>query len=149
MKKILVIGMISSFFSAGAFAAACPTTTSGAAIAAGATTGGTQDTEQCICDGGTAKKNTINGGSAQATLTTPIFVQRGFDVQCSANTLVSYNEVSPTGFAVGSGSKKGNRAFKGSTAGGGIAEAGVCPTSGCTATEVTAANLAATADSSS
>ena len=149
MKKILVIGLISSVFSVGAFAAACPTATSGATIAAGATTGGTLNTEQCICDGGIARRNTVNGGSAQTTLTTPIFVQRGFDVQCSANTLVSYNEVAPTAFAVGSASRKGNRAFKGSSAGGGIAEAGVCPATGCTATEVTAANAAATADSSS
>lgn len=149
MKKILVIGLISGFFSVGAFAAACPATSSGATIAAGAVTGGTTNTEQCVCDGGKAIKNTVNGGSTsqRSALTTPIFVLQGFDVQCSANTLVSYNEVSPTGFAVGSGSRKGNQAFKGSTAGGGIAAMPTsCPASGCTATEVTAANLAATAD---
>lgn len=150
MKKILVVGLISSFFSAGAFAAACTATatTSAQAGAAGSATAPTTG-EQCVCDGGTAFKNTVNGGASNATITTPIFVQRGFDVQCSANTIVSYNEVSPTGFAVGSGSRKGNRMFKGSTAGGGIAEAGTCATTGCTGANVTTANAAATTDSSS
>jgi hypothetical protein len=151
MKKILVIGLISSFFSAGAFAAACTataTTSSSTPIAAGATTGGTAATEQCVCDGGAAVKSTVNGGKGQ-TATTPIFLQSGFDVQCSANTIVSYNEVSSTGFAVGSGSKKGNQSFKGSSAGGGIAKHLDCAASGCIATDVTAANVQAALDSSS
>jgi len=151
MKKLLIVGLISSVFSAGAFAAACTataTTSPGGVQTAGAATGGTAGTEQCVCDGGTAVKSTVNGGKGQ-TATTPIFLQSGFDVQCSANTIVSYNEVSSTGFAVGSGSKKGNQSFKGSSAGGGIAKHLDCAASGCIATDVTAANVQAALDSSS
>jgi hypothetical protein len=83
------------------------------------------------------------------TATAPIFLQTGFDVQCSANTIVSYNEVSSTGFAVSSGSKKGNQSFKGSSAGGGVAKHLDCAASGCIATDVTAANVQAATDSSS
>lgn len=153
MKKILVIGLISGFFSAGAFAAPCDATGGAQAAVSGAAG---PSGEQCVCNGKTAVKSTVQGGAgtvigdpASAITTAPIFLKTGFDVQCSANTLVSYNEVSGVAFAVASGSVKGNRAFKGSSAGGGIAEAGVCPTTGCTATEVSAANVAATTDSSS
>lgn len=148
MKKILIAGLISGFFSAGAFAAAC--TGTGSAQTAGAASGGTANTEQCICNGGTAVKSTVNGGKG-STATTPIFVLTGFDVQCSANTLVSYNEVSPTAFAVASGSVKGNQTFIGSSAGGGIAVSASCTGTGksCTAGDVTTANAAATTASSS
>ncbi|MDO9272181.1 MAG: hypothetical protein Q7T94_04085 [Rugosibacter sp.] len=151
MKKLLVIGLISSFFSAGAFAAACTataTTSPGGPQTAGSAAGGTAATEQCVCDGGKAEKSTVNGGKG-STATAPIFLQTGFDVQCSANTIVSYNEVSSTGFAVGSGSKKGNQSFKGSSAGGGVAKHADCAPSGCVATDVTAANVQAATDSSS
>lgn len=148
MKKILIAGLISGFFSAGAFAAACDGT--GSAQAAGATSGGTANTEQCICNGGVAVKSTVNGGKGN-TATIPIFVLTGFDVQCSANTMVSYNEVSPTAFAVASGSVKGNQTFIGSSAGGGIAVSAPCTGTGksCTAGDVTTANAAATTASSS
>lgn len=149
MKKILVIGLISSFFSAGAFAAACTataTTSAQAGAAGSATTPATG--EQCVCDGGTAFKNTVNGG-AGTTVTTPIFIKTGFNVQCSANTIVSYNEVNSNAFAVASGSKKGNKTFVGSSAGGGIAESANCATTGCVATNVTTANGVATTASSS
>ncbi|MBT9460031.1 MAG: hypothetical protein IV084_00040 [Rugosibacter sp.] len=145
MKKILVIGLISSFFSAGAFAAACDAT--GGAQTAGSATPSAG--EQCVCNGKTAVKSTVNGGKGGAAITAPIFVQTGFDVQCSANTLVSYNEVAPTAFAVASGSVKGNKTFKGSSAGGGIAESANCATTGCTAANVTTANGVATTESSS
>lgn len=144
MKKILVIGLISSFFSAGAFAAACDAT--GGAQTAGSATPGFG--EECVCNGKTAVKSTVNGGKS-GVITTPRFVQTGFDVQCSANTLVSYNEVAPTAFAVASGSVKGNKTFKGSSAGGGIAESASCATTGCTAGDVTTANGVATTESSS
>lgn len=151
MKKIFVIGLISGLFSAGAFAAACPDTSSGALVAAGATTGGTAATEQCICDGGTARKNTVNGGSG-TVLTTPIFVKNGFDVQCSNNTLVSYDEVSGTAFAVSSGSKKGNQSFIGTSNGGSVTTSAKCTgtNDACTAANVTTAHgVAVTAASAS
>lgn len=146
MKKILIAGLISTFFSAGAFAAACdgtggPQTAGSATPAAG---------EQCVCNGKTAVKSTVNGGKG-AAVTTPIFLATGFDVQCSANTIVSYNEVTPTAFAVAAGSVKGNQTFTGSSAGGGVAVNAPCtgPGSSCTFGDVTNANAVATTASSS
>ncbi|TAJ21698.1 MAG: hypothetical protein EPO60_03475 [Rugosibacter sp.] len=147
MKKLLVIGLISSFFSAGAYAAAC--TTGGGAQAAGSATTPVTG-EQCVCNGGAAIKSTVNGGSG-TVITTPIFVKNGFNVQCSANTLVSYNEVSGTAFAVASGSMKGNQSFAGSSNGGAVTTSAKCTgtNSACTAGDVSTANAAATTASSS
>lgn len=150
MKKILVIGLISSFFSAGAFAAAC-TTGGGAQAAVSGATG--PSGEQCVCNGGAAVKSTIQGGSGtvigatgSAITTAPIFLKTGFDVQCSANTLVSYNEVSGTAFAVASGSMKGNQTFIGSSNGGAVTTSAKCTgtNDACTAADVTTANGLAT-----
>jgi len=146
MKKLLIAGLISGLFSAGAMAAAC--TGTGGAQAAGAAAGGTANTEQCVCNGKTAVKSTVNGGKG-TTATAPVFLASGFDVQCSANTLVSYNEVSPTAFAVGSGSAKGNQTFQGSSAGGGVSKSADCAATGCTSADVTTATAAAATASSS
>jgi len=147
MKKLLVIGLVSSFFSAGAFAAACSgdgtVVTAVAAPSSTATTG-----EMCACNGGIAARATINGGPG-VPVSPAVFVNTGFAVQCSANTIVSYNEVSGVAFAVASGSRKGNKTFKGSSAGGGIAESATCATTGCTGGDVTTANGVATTESSS
>lgn len=141
MKKTLIVGLASTFFSAAAFAAACAG--GGGAQAAGAATGGTAATEQCVCNGGTAVKSTINGGSGTVN-SAPIFIKNGFDVQCSANTLVSYNEVSPNAFAVGSGSTKGNQSFVGSTAGGAVTTSAKCTgtADACTPANITTATAA-------
>jgi hypothetical protein len=127
MKKILVIGLISGLCSTGAFAGACSYAGTGAAAADVATP--TAATEQCACNGGSAQKTKINGG-AGTVVATPVFVKTGFDVQCSANTVVSYNEVSGTLFAVGSGSAKGNQLYVGTSNGGSI----TASTTGCTGT---------------
>jgi hypothetical protein len=127
MKKILVIGLISGLCSTGAFAGACSYAGTGAAPVAVATPAAA--TEQCACNGGSAAKNTINGG-AGAVVGTPVFVKTGFDVQCSANTIVSYNEVSGTLFAVSSGSGKGNQLYAGTSNGGAI----TASTTACTGT---------------
>lgn len=76
-----------------------------------------------------------------------IFVKTGFDVQCSANTIISYNEVSATGFAVAGGSRKGNQTVQGSSAGGAVTTSAKCASdSGCAGTDVsTALGLAVTA----
>lgn len=145
MKKILVIGLISSLFSAGAFAAACTATTTvsvNPTINAGSATAPVTG-EQCVCDGGVSGRSTVNGGVG-TVITTPLFIKSGFDVQCSASTIVSYNEVSANGFAVASGSKKGNRTFRGSSSGGGITESAVCTATGCTGADVSTANGLAT-----
>jgi hypothetical protein len=127
MKKILVIGLISTLCSTGAFAAACSYAGSGTAAAAIATP--TAATEQCACNGGATQKTSINGG-AGAVVGAPVFVKTGFDVQCSANTVVSYNEVSGTLFAVSSGSGKGNQLYAGTSNGGSI----TASTTACTGT---------------
>jgi hypothetical protein len=117
MKKILVMGLISGLCSTGAFAAACGFSGTGSAAAAIATP--TAATEQCACNGGTAQKTSINGGPG-AVVATPVFTKTGFEVQCSANTVVSYNEVSGTLFAVAAGSGKGNQLFAGNSNGGAV-----------------------------
>jgi hypothetical protein len=127
MKKILVIGLISGLCSTGAFAAACSYSGTGAAASAVATPAA--NTEQCACNGGSAQKTAINGGPG-AVVGTPVFVKTGFDVQCSANTVVSYNEVSGTLFAVASGSGKGNQLYAGTSNGGAI----TANTTACTGT---------------
>ena len=149
MKKILMLGLISSFFSAGAFAAAC-TATAAAGTQQGASTSlGGAGVEQCACNGGTAAKFGVNGG-AGFMIVAPIFAKTGFNVQCSANTIVSFNEISGTAAAVASGSRKGNQAFKGSTAGGGVSVVGACASNnGCIGTDVTTAMTAAVTDAGS
>ena len=150
MKKILLIGLMSGLFSAGAFAAACDATGTNAAVAAPSSSTGPTG-EMCACNGGTAGKNTVNGGSG-TPVATPVFVKTGFDVQCSANTIVSFNEVSGTAFAVASGSKKGNQSFMGTSNGGAVAVSAKCTgtNDACTGANVTTANgLATTAASGS
>jgi hypothetical protein len=127
MKKILAIGLISGLCSTGAFAADCTYTGTGVAASAVATP--TAGANQCACDGGSAQKTSINGGPG-AVVATPVFVKTGFDVQCSANTIVSYNEVSGTLFAVSAGSGKGNQLYAGTSNGGAI----TASTTACTGT---------------
>ncbi|MCK9379684.1 MAG: hypothetical protein M0P95_01310 [Sulfuritalea sp.] len=145
MKKILVVGLISTVFSAGAFAAACSAT----AAAAGAvlTTAGSATApaagEICVCDGATPTKVAVNGGSG-TVIPTPMFAKNGFDVQCSSNTIVSYNENTATLFAVGGGSRKGNQSVQGSSAGGAVTTSAKCAsTSGCAFGDVSTALTAA------
>ncbi|MFZ3037142.1 MAG: hypothetical protein WA112_07705 [Rugosibacter sp.] len=150
MKKLLVIGVISSFFSAGAFAAACTVAADGSATSnpSSTTTVGSATApeagEQCVCNGGNAGKQIVNGGSG-TVIETPRFVKNGFDVQCSNNTVVSYDEVSATAFAVSSGSRKGNQSFIGSSNGGSVTTYKKCTgdNSACTGANVTTAHDAA------
>lgn len=129
MKKLLVVGFISSFISAGAFAAACtataaaPGTNTPDAVIGSATA--PSPGEMCVCNGGNAARLKVNGGSG-TVITTPVFVKNGFDVQCSNKTVVAYNEVSANAFAVGSGSLKGNQSFQGSSGGGAVTTSAKC-----------------------
>jgi hypothetical protein len=144
MKKILLVGVVSSIFSASVFAAACAG--GGGAQTVTAPTSSTGPTgEMCVCNGGTAVKSTVNGGSG-TPVATPVFVKTGFDVQCSSNTIVSFNEVSGTAFAVGSGSLKGNQTFAGNSNGGAVAVNAKCTgtNDACTPANVTSATAAAT-----
>jgi hypothetical protein len=148
MKKILVIGLISGFFSAGAFAACTSTAaTAGPVLTAagtGSETAASTTGETCVCDGATATKVKVNGGSG-TVIQGPIFVKNGFDVQCSNNTVVSYDEVSATAFAVSSGSRKGNQTFIGSSNGGSVTTYKKCTDTNdaCSGTDVTTAHDAA------
>lgn len=133
MKKILIVGLVSSVFSAGAFAAVCSATTgaAGAVLTAVGDAATPAAGEMCVCDGATPTKVAVNGGSG-TVITTPMFVKNGFDVQCSSNTIVSYNEVSATVFAVGGGSRKGNQTVQGSSAGGAVTTSAKCASAnGC------------------
>jgi hypothetical protein len=81
-------------------------------------------------------------------LATPIFMKNGFDVQCSSNTVVSYNEATTNAFAVAAGSRKGNQTVNGSSNGGAVAVSAKCsgPNDACTGANVsTALGLAVTA----
>ena len=136
MKKILLVTVVSSIFSTGAFAAACSYTTTGAAATAITTPAAA--TAQCACDGATAQKTAINGGPG-AIVASAVFVKTGFAVQCSSNTIVSYNEVSGTLFAVAAGSAKGNQLFGGHTNGGAVTASTIActsPTKSCTGSDV-------------
>jgi hypothetical protein len=152
MKKLIVVGLISSVISAGAFAAVCATTNTapGAAVVGGtgsATVASTAATEYCVCDGASAgSTNTVNGGGGTVILPAgTVFVKNGFNVQCSANTVVSYDEVSATQFVVAGGSRKGNQTVKGSSNGGGVIASAKCAgtNDACIGTDVTAAWTAA------
>lgn len=83
-------------------------------------------TENKVCDGESAAgKAKVNGGSGTAINAGDAqFTKNGFDVQCSANTFVSFNEVSANLAAVAAGSSKGNQAFGGHSNGGAILPGG-------------------------
>lgn len=149
MKKLILAGLISGVFSAGAFAAACTATAAAAGAVVTSVGSGSAPGAgiMCVCDGATPTKVQVNGGSG-TVITTPMFAKNGFDVQCSSNTIVAYNEKSATIFAVGAGSRKGNQTVQGSSAGGAVTTSGKCAsTSGCafgdTSTALTAAETAA------
>jgi hypothetical protein len=61
-----------------------------------------------------------------------------FTPKCSANVFLSGSD-SSTFYRVGAGSSKGKNRFAGSTMGGGIAAAGSCAVTGCSASDATTA----------
>lgn len=145
MKKLILVGLISGVFSAGAFAAACTATTAAAGAVVTAVGSATAPAAGiiCVCDGATPTKVAVNGGSG-TVITTPVFAKNGFDVQCSSNTIIAYDEVSATTFAVGGGSRKGNQTVQGSSAGGAVTTSAKCAsTSGCAFGDTTTALSAA------
>lgn len=145
MKKILMVGLIAGLFSVSAFAAdgACTAT----AALAGTNSGdvGAPDTApvagaHCACDGDTARQTLIHGGSGEV-VKEPIFVNTGFNVQCSANTIVSFEEVTGNEFVVASGSRRGNQSYAGSSNGGAVTTSAKCggTNAACQADDVTKA----------
>lgn len=81
-----------------------------------------------LCDGGAASgKAKVWGGSGNIVAAADaVFTRAGFDVQCSANVFLSFQEASGNLAAVGSGSAKGNQFFSGNTNGGAITAGGKC-----------------------
>lgn len=88
----------------------------------------TASTTHRPCDGsGVGGRARIWGGSGQVvTAGSETFTRSGFDVQCSANVFLGFQEVSGNLAVVGSGSGKGNQYFGGHTNGGAIAAGGKC-----------------------
>ena len=93
-------------------------------------------TNTTICDGGTPTSITgVDDGTK--------FIQVTLNPQCSANTIVVYDQGNTAAWG-GSGSKKGKNTFLGSTNGGAVkAHSADCGTDGCNATEAGAAATAA------
>lgn len=83
------------------------------------------------CTGGTGGSVAINGGKAGTTASATGFFQMGFDLQCSANVLSAYDEVSAGILAVAAVSEKGNMKFIGSSNGGAVKDDGKCATTTC------------------
>lgn len=111
MKKIL---FAAALLSASSFVFA-------AGIAAGLTA-----TKGEVCDGKAGSGMTkVNGGSGTVIeASKALFTKNGFDVQCSSNTFVSFEEVSANLAAVAAGSAKGNQSFGGHSNGGSILPGG-------------------------
>lgn len=97
-------------------------TASFAVFAAPAVESVSEATNYTLCDGKGGKTSVWGGsGAVLGADASPVFTQSGFDVQCSANTLVVAQEVNPNLAVVGAGSVKGNQSFKSSSNGGAVA----------------------------
>lgn len=143
MKSKFIAALIVGLASSGAFAAACSETAS--TLTTAGTSGTGADTETCVCNGGSAGVTQVMGGSGTPITTTPYFIKNGFNMQCGANTYVSFKEVSATLIGVASGSRKGNQTYKGTSNGGAISVHAKCTgtNDACTAANVTTAVNAA------
>jgi hypothetical protein len=86
----------------------------------------TAGTDNQVCDGGAASGSaTVNGGSGtMVAAEKAVFTKSGFDVQCSANTFVYFQEVNTSLAAVAAGSSKGSQAMGGHTDGGAVVPGG-------------------------
>lgn len=88
-------------------------------------------------DGTVCAAATTAGNGSEVTASTN-FVKVSFTPKCSANVHMGYSQTG-TSFGVVAGSSKGKFAFGGGTGGGGVKSSAACATSGCTATDTTAA----------
>lgn len=147
MKKTLFAALLSSIISTGAFAAVCGTAVLITAAGTGNATTATTSGNTCVCGGLTPGKVAYNGGSGTVILSSGFkFAKNGFDIQCSANTFVSVNEVNSTFASVGSVSAKGNQSMQGHTAGGAVTTSAKCAAANgvCAGGDANTANTAAT-----
>lgn len=114
----------------------------------------TAGTTYSICDGGASGGAARVWGGSGTVLTDPtaaVFTRVGFNVQCSANSFVSAQEVSTNLAVVAAGSGKGNQSFGGSSNGGAIGASAKCTgtNDACTADDIDTAIAKAITDSSS
>ncbi|MCP5228347.1 hypothetical protein [Accumulibacter sp.] len=84
---------------------------------------------QSICTGGAA-------GDGQQVAAGTDFVKVAFTPKCSANVILTGEDVSATVYKVGSASLKGKTIFAGSSLGGSVGNVGTCAASPCTSSEV-------------
>ena len=98
-----------------------------------------------ICAGSNATKWNVAGGPGTPYTAADSFIKVGFAVQCSANTHVSFANLSGTLLTVGAGSAKGNQTVKGSSNGGAVVTHTKCTSTNdaCSAADVSSAVTAA------
>jgi len=91
-----------------------------------------------VTDGTVCSAATAAASSSTSVTASTYFVKVDFTPKCSANVHMGFSQTG-TSFGVVSGSSKGKFAFGGGTGGGGVKMTAACATSGCTATNATAA----------
>lgn len=118
---------------------------SGSALAGDVADPSPSATPRVICAGSTATKWNVAGGPGTPYTTPDSFIKVGFAVMCSANTYVSFANISGTLFTVGAGSAKGNQSVRGSSNGGAVVTHTKCTSTNdaCSSADVTSANSAA------
>lgn len=102
-------------------------------VAAGTLVTVNAEAATAICAAPTSAGNAANNPGT----TSSDFVRNAFTPKCSANVHMTADSAQ-TYFRVGSGSAKGGRSFRGSSAGGSVASESACAT-GCVATDASAA----------
>lgn len=89
-----------------------------------------------VCDGaqtpGAGSKKTPWGANG-TIVSSPVFVKTGFEVICSNNVSLQYNEPNAALFQVGSASLKGNQYFGANSNGGSVRALGKCSADPCVA----------------
>lgn len=102
-------------------------------------------TNRDVCTGSSAAKYNVAGGPGSPYTVADSFIKTGFAVQCSANTFVTFLNLSGTTFTVGSASVKGNQSYKGSSNGGAVVLNAACgqSTTPCAQTDAQSAASAA------
>lgn len=98
-------------------------------------------TDGTVCSAASA------AGSGAAVTSSTNFVKVDFTPKCSANVHMAFSQTGTT-FGVVAGSSKGKFAFGGGTGGGGVKSTATCATSGCSTSEISAANALLQANAS-
>jgi hypothetical protein len=114
MKKVILSSVLAAAAIGAASSANAQATTTPTAFCSG------------VAGNGIAASPTTAGG----------FVITVFTPKCSQNVFLAGSDNS-TFYRVGAGSSKGKNRFAGSTMGGGIASAGACAVTGCSASDAT------------